>query len=133
MSNGSYSEKASKENRLLCSGALGISVVAVVQLLQLSSLDTPLVVALYAFAAAIPLTAMVVYVTTLEIDNQAAAKPEWLFLVLTLLGLVVSLVGVGALFFHFDFIQCAGYIGWTFIGVSALTIVLGFIFKTTTG
>ena len=117
-------ENVSKENRLLFSGALGISVVAVIQLLQLSSFDTALVVSLICFAISIPLTAMSVYVSTLEIDNKEAANSNW-FMGFSALGLGATLGGLISLFFHF---ACyVDHLGWIFVGACAVAITLGLI------
>jgi hypothetical protein len=124
-----YDDKLSKENRVLCSGSLAISLLALMELLPQSSLDLALQAAMYCFAVSIPLTAMSVYVTTVEVDNQNAARPVDTFMVLMFLGLVATLAGVGALFVHMAGIT--EYVHFLFGGVCLLAIGFGVKFRKT--
>src|SRR5215217_2990188 len=47
--------------RAMYSGALGLSIIAVTQLIQRDVLDTPLLVSLYCFSITIPTMALAVY------------------------------------------------------------------------
>jgi hypothetical protein len=124
-----YDDKLSKENRVLCSGSLAISIFALFELLPQSSLDCALHAAMYCFAVSIPLTAMSIYVTTIEVDYQNAARPINVFMALMSLGLVATIAGVGALFVHMAAIT--EYVHFLFGGVCLLAIVFGIIFRKT--
>ncbi len=117
------------ENRLICSGALGVPVVAVIQLLQVSSFDRPLLFSLFCFAVSIPLMAMSVYVITVGIDNKNPLQDRLskiyrrLFMFGTLIGLFATAGGLLALFFHFG--SYAEYVGWVFLSMCIVATVFG--------
>jgi hypothetical protein len=114
-----YDDKLSKENRVLCSGSLAISIFALFELLPQSSLDCALHAAMYCFAVSIPLTAMSIYVTTIEVDYQNAARPINVFMALMSLGLVATIAAI------------TEYVHFLFGGVCLLAIVFGIIFRKT--
>jgi len=60
-----------REDRLLHSGALGVAIVSIVQLLQLRSLDWHLWVSVFRFAAAIPILSIDVCLRTIELSPVA--------------------------------------------------------------
>lgn len=79
----------------------GTCVLAVIELLGQSSLDSPLTFSLYCFAVAVPLLTLVVAVSVAQLDDagRSLTKCEWGALKV---GIVAALVGIGATFFHFS-------------------------------
>ena len=85
-------------DRLIYAGLLGLSAASIVQMLDKESIDTPQIIAVYAFALAIPVLA--VGLVTDYARRAGAALPVWRDLI-GILGAVSAVVGLGALFFHF--------------------------------
>src|SRR5262245_38618355 len=102
-------------NRLIYAGLLGLAAASVLQLVDQHVLTQGLLVALYAFAASIPLVA--VGLINDYARRAGATIPRWRDAV-GFLGAFGAVVGFGALFFHFDMV-----IGIVF----AVAVALGFI------
>ena len=93
-------EKA-KEDTLVYSGLLGISVIAVVQLLGTSVIDKPLTVSLYAFAVAIPMLAISIYAVAFEASYEYTVIPIYMDIA-NFGGPLASIIGTAGLFWHFS-------------------------------
>lgn len=94
---------ADKHNRtlLVFSGILGISVLAVIQFLQLNELDQYLTISLYCFAFAIPLLTMFVF------QLRATAHLKFMirrshFALLGNLSITTGFLGLICIFLHFS-------------------------------
>lgn len=85
-------------DRLIYAGLLGLAAASIVQMLDKESIDTPQIIAVYAFAAAIPVLA--VGLITDYARRAGASLPLWRDLI-GILGAISAVVGLGALFFHF--------------------------------
>lgn len=85
-------------DRLIYAGLLGLGAASIVQMLDKEDIDTPQRIAVYAFALAIPVLA--VGLITDCARRAGASLSLWRDLV-GILGAVVAVVGLGALFFHF--------------------------------
>jgi hypothetical protein len=99
------------------SGLLGISTVAMTQILPITPLDRALRVAVFAFAVAIPLLAGSIMAerektrTPINIDTS-------LELVMNLASMLASVVGVTSIFFHFGVL-----VGVVFLAFSIFAVV----------
>jgi hypothetical protein len=97
----SFREATAREDRLLFSGSLGISLLAIIQFLQLHHLNTALSVSLHCFALSIPLSAMGVVVTEVELARKNhIVRLRHLFLIAGWTGLATAICGVVGLFLH---------------------------------
>jgi len=89
------------ENRFIFSGLLGISVVAIIQFLQLSALDTPLTVSLYSFSVAVPLLTLSVFTITVTSHLEYTVVPGYLVMTHTI-GTFAAFTGTVCIFWHFS-------------------------------
>jgi hypothetical protein len=107
------------QGRKVASGALaGVSVVSIVQMLSVNSLDVPLKISVYSFAITIPALSAV-FINTVVEDYYGGSRVRMpLLVIVTTIGYLAGLIGVAALFFHF-----AKYAGILFIVLSLLGIV----------
>jgi hypothetical protein len=103
-------------DRLIYAGLLGLAAASIVQMLDKEDVDTPQIVAVYAFALAIPVLA--VGLITDYARRAGASLPFWRDFI-GILGAVSAVIGLGALFFHFG----TG-IGTVFAGGCLLGVVL---------
>jgi len=87
-------------DRLIFAGLLGLAAAGVVQLIDKAELALGQLVAIYAFAVAIPLLA--VGLVTDYARRAGTHIPAWRDL-LGLFGSVASVVGLASFFFHFGF------------------------------
>lgn len=109
-------ENPARESRqLIYAALLGLAAAGMIQLSEKSDLSIPMLVEVYSFAAAIPLLA--VGLVTDFARRAGVELPNWRDYIGDL-GAVCSVVGLGALFFHFG----PGP-GIVFVGLS----VLGFL------
>lgn len=110
-------EEVLRQNALAYSALLGVSIIAVTQLLQTSSLDRPLRVSVFALAAAIPcLTALILC------DLEKASHPINIdshleCLILTPVGVLGSIMGLAGLLFHYG-----PNVGVAFVVASAIAL-----------
>jgi len=92
--------------RAMYSGALGLSIIAVTQLIQRDVLDTPLLVSLYCFSITIPTMALAVYllmVHSFEKFVRELSTTIRSIIGLGFLGSIVSFfIGMFCLFLHFS-------------------------------
>lgn len=115
-----------QENRLLYSGALGVSVVAFIELLQFSSkeisADSALLFSLVCVIVSIPVNAMSVYLTTFAIQRETNLVLRKSFVWISLCGGLLTTVGaLTGLFWHFY--QAAG-IAFCLTAVAATVFAL---------
>lgn len=104
-------------------GLIGIGMVTVIQLLQVSTFDTPLYVSLYAFAAAIPMLAAH-FLIHLVRPNFYLVYPALYEPFLRWVGYVLALVGIGAIFWHFSTSVSVAFVFLLTSIFSASTIIL---------
>jgi hypothetical protein len=102
---------------LTYSGLLGISTVAMTQILPISPLDRALRVAVFAFAVAIPMLA-----ASIAVDSERAGAPinidtHWEY-VMKQAGMLASFIGVTSIFFHFGV-----FAGVVFLAISIFAVV----------
>jgi hypothetical protein len=100
---------------VLLSGLLAIPVIAVVQLLgNEEPLDLPLKISVHCFAVAIPLLATYIFMRRTPVSHESTYESVLQFHWMILIGptaIIVDVVGLVALFWHFDWI----------VGVLAIT------------
>ena len=106
-------------DKLTFGALLGIASVAVIQFLQLRTLDAALTVSLYCFAIAIPILAMGMFIIAVQDLYQVTTYPVWADLVETL-GVILAFFGLGGIFWHFQ-CQVAIMFGAVSVLVGALT------------
>ena len=120
-----------REDRLVFSGALGISVLAIIQFLQLSEGNSTLSFSLQCFALSIPLCAMGVVLADWELARKRQVRNDWLYRSVGYGGLIVTGVGLVGLFLHLGNVLGTFFYGWGtaglyFIGVLVAFTVMGF-------
>ncbi len=103
-------------NRAIFAGPLAIALVAVIQLIGVSTLDTPLVVGLYSFSVAIPLCAFGVFNILTESGCPYTVYPLYRN-ILEFVGVAGSFTGTTAIFWHFNW-----YMGMSFMLASGLSV-----------
>jgi hypothetical protein len=87
--------------RLSITALLGVGVISVVQLLGATTLDDSLRFSLYCFAVAIPFLSA--YLQVLSFDPRRKHFPgRWYVATFSALGPLVSLMGLGGIFWHFS-------------------------------
>ncbi len=102
---------------IVCGALVGLGVIALVQMLSVTTLDVPLRISLCSFAISIPsLTA--VFLSFKERGPAAAGRSSRLLTFLWTIGNIASLIGISGLFFHF-----AVYAGVIFIVIFVLGLV----------
>ena len=114
-------QRASQRRRLISGTMLGFAAVCIVQMLGLSQLDVALKVSLYAFAVSIPFH-------TMEFFDRMAEERYGIGINLPFrqdfmaTALLISLVGVIGLFWHFSLVIAILFVGTTFtcFGMHAL-------------
>ena len=85
-------------DRLIYAGLLGLAATATVQLLEKDELDVSQLVAIYAFAAAIPF--LTVGLVTDYARRSGTEVPHWRDDI-GKVAVLLAVVGLGAVFFHF--------------------------------
>ena len=109
-----------KRDTLVYVALLGVSVVAVVQLLSLSELGWFLSMSVLCFALSIPALAATVYIVNLSRKGEYQYEVEtlWTFL-MDLAGVLFSLAGIAGLFLHLWWVAGALFV---LFSVAALAI-----------
>lgn len=108
-------------DRLGAAAMLVLSTVILAELLSVNELDRMLRLALSSLAVAIPCLACTVY--SLEsglADGAEEVLMTWYLAIVAYSGLIASLIGIGAVFWHFD-----PMVGRIFVGASIVAIVAG--------
>jgi hypothetical protein len=97
------SEQRLTENRLTFLGLLGMSVIAVLQLITCDNMDNSLIVAAVAFSLAVPfLTVDAIIVHMEAVLKKTLAKDPPIQIFTQFGGVLASVVGLNAIFWHFD-------------------------------
>lgn len=107
-----------KFEQIITTALIGISAVAVIQLLQVTALDVPLKVSLYCFAISIPMLALYLLII-LSKPNYKLQSDMWADQIAVYTGGFCSVVGIAAIFWHFSV-----SIGITFIITSIFAYIL---------
>jgi hypothetical protein len=102
-------------DRLIYAGLLGLAAAAVIQLLDRDELDVAQAVAVYAFAAAIPLLAAGIVTDYARREGRIVPPSRDL---VGLVGGLAAVTGLGSLFFHFGVVPGAVFICGSFIGLA---------------
>jgi hypothetical protein len=108
-------------DKLTFGAFLGIASLAVIQFLQLRTLDAALTVSLYCFAVAIPVLAMGMFIIAVQELYEVTIYPVWADWVETL-GVALAFVGLGGIFWHFH-CQAAIVFGAVSVLVGTLTLL----------
>jgi carbon starvation protein CstA len=115
-----FDEKRDYGRRLIFGGLIGVSVVAVIELINTTVWDRSLRLALYFFAASIPILAMSIVVDTLKSHFKYSVTPAYMFYA-NLSGITLTLIGLTALFWHLSSLSAVIF----FISsISALAITI---------
>ena len=102
-------------DRLIFAGLLGLAVAGVFQMMEKGGeLDIPQQVAVYAFALAAPLLA--VGLITDYARRAGKMIPKW-HDIIVVVGGFSSVIGFGALFFHFGFVVGVIFAGGCILGL----------------
>jgi hypothetical protein len=104
---------AREADRLIYAGLLGLSVAALLQLLDQAALDTPLSTGVYCFAGAVPFLA--VGLITDYARRAGTEIPTWRDVV-GILGALTAVTGLGALLLHFGVGVCVVFASGCVIG-----------------
>ena len=108
-----------QEQRKIVVGALlGVSALALTQLINARSLGVPLLLATYSFAAAIPLLAFDLYATANEALGELTVR-VWYRNLVRFTGSLAATIGVGAMFWHLGIGP-----GLTFLSSAAIVLLL---------
>lgn len=112
-----------QENRILFSGAIGVSIVAFTGLLQFSlkDMDAALIGSLVCLIISIPVNAMSVYLTTFAIQRNTNLCFTGWFLGISIAGLIATFGSLVGLFWHFH--QSAG-IAFCLVSIVATAFAL---------
>ena len=106
--------RARQDTGIAFGALVGVAIIALVQMLSVSSLDVPLKVSIYGFAVSVPsLTAVVLCLIDEARHGIAIYRTSLLWLVV--IGNLASFAGISGLFFHFS-----SYAGITFVTISAI-------------
>lgn len=123
MSNGQTEQAQARESLKLGSGALvGLSVIAMVQMLSVNGLDLPLKVSVFSFAISIPLLSAIFLSAIVETSFDYSVDKPFFLKAVSLGGYLASFVGVSALFFHFAIYAGVIFTGGSVIGFLAVTL-----------
>jgi hypothetical protein len=106
-----------RENLLIYSALLGISTVAMTQILPISPLDRALRVAVFAFAVTIPLLAGSIMIERIKMSEPINIDTR-LEAVMNLAGILASVVGITSIVFHFGV-----FAGVVFLAISIFAVV----------
>jgi hypothetical protein len=101
-----------KEDRLLFSGALGVSVLAILGLLPMAELNSTLSFSLHFFAISIPLCAMGVVLTNWLLSGEDQMRYYGLYIAFGYGGLFVTFCGLVGLFLHLGNVLGTFFYGW---------------------
>jgi len=119
----SKEESDADKTRLMFSGLLGVSIVAVVQIVGRTELDFPLLVSLYSFAVAIPFLAALVWI--IMVTETVPGGNAWYYGFLAAIGSLGSLFGIGAIFWHFSKAIGAVFVVCSLLGVCVFIAFTG--------
>ena len=89
------------KGRLIFTALLGMSIIAVVQIVGRTELDISLIIALYCFAVAIPFLASFIWMIDSVSDPKKLAD-AWYYDFVGIIGALGALAGIGAIFWHFS-------------------------------
>jgi len=112
-----------KFEEIITAALIGISTVAVIQLLGQSLLDKPLIISLYCFAISIPMLAVYSLIILMK-PKFKLHRDTWAEMTIVLLGSFGAIVGVGAIFSHFS-----QSIGISFIVASVVGMALVVVWR----
>jgi len=104
---------------LIYSALLGISTIAMTQILPISRLDRALCVAVFAFAVAMPSLAALIIVDREKMGKPINIDTHW-ELVMSVAGVLSGIVGVTSIFFHFGV-----FVGVVFLAISIFAFLAG--------
>ena len=91
-----------KTHTLVTSGLVGVSVVSIVQLASISNLSASLLTAIFCFSVSIPFLAATIFILAHESDSTDVFQTTY-YSILGICGMLLSLGGIAALFFHFHY------------------------------
>lgn len=124
--NPNFRADRTRSDRLLFSGGLGVSVVAVTQLLQLSELSRSLSISLHFFALSIPLLSLGVLVMDQELAKGRHVHNYRAVLVAAMTGLATTLCGVAGLFLHLGTIGEFFFRQWEVLAIFVVGSVIAY-------
>jgi hypothetical protein len=96
-----YKLRKTNDGRFLFTALLGVSIVAVIQIVGRSEVDRSLFVSLYAFAVAVPFLGVFIWTGDLFVTNKPSLD-RWYYNFVGVAGSLASLIGIGAIFWHFS-------------------------------
>jgi hypothetical protein len=100
----------------------GLSIVAVIQLMSLDTIDLPLTTSLYAFAVAIPSTGAIIFATQMAgviISTKVDPSEPMRFLgfIFAVCACIAPLIGMAGIFWHFSRIIAVVFIGFSLLAL----------------
>lgn len=117
MEENEISDYSLKMERVLFGAPLSVYIIAVIQLLSISSLDLLLTIALYLFALGIPLLSAILMINIIDSSFVPPTRTKSRTII-TGIGLIASLLGIAALFGHFS-----AYLSLLFMGSSIIAVI----------
>jgi hypothetical protein len=122
-----FEPEKSRLDRLLFSGGLGISVVAVFQLMSMSELDWVLSFSLHCFALAIPLLSVGVVLMDVELERKNHVRNYVLVLGSGLVGLVATVLGLVGVFVHLGDVGKFVFHKWEVAAIFVIAVVIAYL------
>ena len=106
--------------RLSSSALLGVDVISLVQLTSISSLSTPVLVAIFCFAVSVPFLSGALFGLVYERESDVDFRTTG-HSILFHVGTILSVGGIAAIFFHFHYAAAAVFI----ISIVATVVCFG--------
>lgn len=120
---------ARSHDQLITGALIGLNIIILLQLLTLTPLDRPLSISLYCLVVAIPLLAMA-QMNSMQASGLEYDLDSWLFDAAQAVAGLISLIALGALFWHLSPTSGRIFLALCFaalIGVIAYGFALGTI------
>jgi predicted neutral ceramidase superfamily lipid hydrolase len=94
-----------QEQPFLFTALIGLNIISVTQLLDVTPIDIPLKISLYSFSISTPLLAFFVISYLLKMAYRPSSKFPWYIPFSSFFGSLFSLVGLTSIFCHFSWIM----------------------------
>lgn len=107
---------------ILFGGLTAIMTVAVIQLLSIPELDTPLTITMYAFSFALPMSAFYV-ISAQEHLKSTHMDIHPLYELFSIITLLAGASGLAGIFFHFGKIPFAIFVVTSFLAITVLIFI----------
>lgn len=110
-------QEDNRQEEALSGALIAVGVIAVIEMLGLVSLDRPLTVSLYCFATSIPVLVLNILLLMSESHGNRFSADTWYRAFAFIFGSLFSLIGTGALFYHFSMLAGSLFTFVSFVGL----------------